>query len=150
MRKRKTGWVETDKRIFAYQGDKKRSTAQETIVHKPNDRTDALSTAHIPNVLVTPKLTSMQSKFTNPISLTTPTMETSPKSKQKKYPTLISYAEGFRVSLFPSQESAEVSAILEELCSLTFAGLPKPRNLCLCCLRMLKDSSATMGGKPLK
>ena len=48
--KRIKGWVETDKRIFAYQGDEKRSTAQETIIHKPADQSDALGTGHIPKV----------------------------------------------------------------------------------------------------
>ena len=45
------GWVETEKRLFAYQADKKRSTAQEQIYHKPCDQTDALNSAHIPKLI---------------------------------------------------------------------------------------------------
>jgi hypothetical protein len=48
---RVVGKIETDKRIFGYQGDAKRSTAQETIVHKENDQTDGLTSAHVPKIL---------------------------------------------------------------------------------------------------
>ncbi len=53
--KRVAGWVETDKRIFAYQKDKKRSTVQELIFHKPFDQIDAITTGHIPK-LINPQL----------------------------------------------------------------------------------------------
>lgn len=45
------GWTETEKRVFAFQGDAKRSTVQEHVYHKPADNTDTLSTGHVPKLL---------------------------------------------------------------------------------------------------
>jgi DNA (cytosine-5)-methyltransferase 1 len=45
------GWRESDKRISAYRNDKRKSTLQETVIHKLNDHSGALNTAHTPRVL---------------------------------------------------------------------------------------------------
>lgn len=45
------GWVEREDRIFAYQGDTKRSTAQEHVYIKPNGKTDALTVGHVPKMI---------------------------------------------------------------------------------------------------
>jgi len=37
------GWVDREDRIFAYQSDSKRSTAQELIFHKPQGKADSLT-----------------------------------------------------------------------------------------------------------
>jgi len=45
------GWVENEDKIFAFQGDAKRSTVQESVIIKPEGKTDALTVGHTPKTL---------------------------------------------------------------------------------------------------
>src|SRR3990167_7678025 len=79
----------------------------------------------------------------------TKTSGTLPKSKSKTYQNLTSLWAAFRASLFPSLEREAVSAILEELCSLTSPESLKLNNLAYYSLKTSKGYSLTMKGELL-
>ena len=149
-KKRIKGYRETDKRIFGYQGDKKRSTAQETIIHKTNDQTDALSTAHKPSVLVSQKSTNTPSKSTSRTSRHTRTTETQGELFQKNSQTSIFSAADFLARLSRLLESGVDLKILEELYSMKLHESPELKDLSYCSWKTSKDFSHTIKGEPLE
>jgi hypothetical protein len=116
--------------------------------YKPKKIAPAIIATHYkepPLVLVTPRSTNTQSRSTKNI-LTTKTMETSQKLKQKNYPTLTSYVEVSLVKRSLLQESEEDLKILEELCSLISPESCVKSNPLYYCLRMSKAYSLTKKG----
>lgn len=59
------GWVDREDRIFAFQSDKRRSTAQEHIYHKPNGKTDSLTHQKQHIILCTQKTLMSCGGFSN-------------------------------------------------------------------------------------
>lgn len=147
------GWVETEKRVFAYQGDEKRSTVQEMIFHKPNDQTDALSLAHIPkllNVSLPPSGTSTQPTPTKRTSEKDQTPETSQQSLLPTSPTTTSSLEDSLARLSALLAKEGDSAIHEALYSLRSLASHNITEPSIYFLRTSKDSSATKAEKHLR
>ncbi len=133
---RVAGWVETNKRIFAYQSDKKRSTVQELIFHKPNDQTDSLSTAHVPKII-------MMESAPMPTALTDATLplfplETSPPTTSSAAGSLAKLSV-----LLGSEGGLRKPEARYSLISLGSHGITEPH---IYSLRTSKDSSTTMEG----
>jgi len=150
-KKRIKGWRETDKRLFAYQGDKKRSTAQETIIHKPSDQTDALSAAHIPKVLSVSEpanLTSMLEESMPGTSDTNPNGETQQQLTLPDFPTLTSSVRDSLANLSALLERDMASPTQEELSSLRLLESVTSNDLAIFSLRTSKDFSPSTTGLP--
>ena len=167
LKRRVEGWRETDKRLFAYQNDKKRSTAQESIVHKPNDQIGALTGAHIPKVIA-PTIraehhntadvhfivsepanqTNMQGKSTPETSDTNQSGETAQQLTLPLFPTSTCSVQDFLARLSHLLASGEDSKILEAHSSLRSAESLGLKDLGFYSLKMSKDSSRMTKGKP--
>ena len=137
------GWVETDKRIFAYQGDEKRSTAQETIIHKPTDQADALGTAHVPKIILS---ASGPAKSTGGAERSTATtgrkrqQATLGKFDPMRSPTSTFSARDFLARASRLLESEGGSRTLGGRSITRYAGLLGLKDLRCFSLRMFKDS----------
>lgn len=94
-------------------------------------------------VLDIPKSTSMPPPFIQSTSLTTKTMETSPRSTQKSYPASTFLSEASLVRLFQSLESEEGLRIPEGRYSLNLREYCEQNGLGYFSLKTLKDFSAT-------
>ena len=148
MKKRIVGWSIRKDRWIPYQGDKKRSTVQESVIHLPNSQVMALTNQRR-LVLVSPKLTNTQSKFiTN--NLTTKIMAILPKSTQQLFPTLTCSQEVSLASHFQLLEKEGDLTTPEELYFLTSRGYSKKNNQNIFYSKTLKGCFLTTMDELLK
>ena len=134
-KKRIAGYRETDKRIFGYQSDKKRSTAMETIIHKPNDHSQALNTAHVPSLLDIPKSTNPRSASTKNTSQKSKTLGVLTEFQPTMFQiSTYSLSDGLAKTILLLENAKDKSSALEAVYSLRqleSCGLNSPSILSL-------------------
>lgn len=151
LKKRIKGWVETDKRIFAYQGDEKRSTAQETIIYKPTDIADALGTTHTPKVILS---ASGPARSTDGAERSTDTtgarrqQRTLDRFDPMKSQTSTFSARDFLAKASRSLGNAKVSEIRVARCFTRYAESLGLRDLACSSWRTLRDLYRSTEEKP--